>query len=534
MTTEHDVRPSTTGSRAPARAWLTLLAVALGIMVVQIDATVVTVANPVIAADLGAGPEGIQWVTTAYLLVLAGLLIPAGTVADRVGLKRAFLVAIAGFSVASLLCGLAGSVEWLIAARVLQAVFAALLGPSGLGLIRAAFPESALPRAIGVFGAVTALALAGGPMLGGVLVEYAGWPWVFFVNLPFGVVGVVVAALVVRGSAARGRDPIDVPGAVSLTAAMVSVVWAVSGAQTHGWVSVHTAAFGLAGLALLGAFVAIERRSPHPMVPLGLFRNRSFTVGCVLNVLTMVAFFAVLYYLTFYLQGVRDTSAVMTGVALLPLTAVFTVASPLAGWVTGRLGTRVTVVTGAVLTAASLALLLRLSVDSGTVTLAVPLVLAGFGAGLMLVPAIGAIVGNAPVERAGVASGIQQSMQQLGSTLGVAVFGSLLGSTVASSFPGALRAAFGGGTVAERLGGDPALLSTIPLGFDAAAQQGLTDRLAGAGTAPEEVRRVVAGVTEVAHRTFLDGVHTVYAVGIGLAVVAGLLALLVRDAPPAE
>ena len=193
------------------RAWLSLLAVALGVMVVQVDGTVVAIANPAIAADLGAGLDGISWVTTGYLLVLAGLMIPAGTIADKVGYKKAFLVGTAGFALASLLCGLSSSIGMLIGARVLQATFAALLAPAGLAVLRAAFPPEKLSMAFGVFGAVSAVALAGGPILGGVLVEYASRPWAFFVNLPLGVIAVVVGALVIRDVAPGRASPLDIP-----------------------------------------------------------------------------------------------------------------------------------------------------------------------------------------------------------------------------------------------------------------------------------------------------------------------------------
>lgn len=514
------VEAGSTQVRAPARAWWSLLAVALGIMVVQIDGTVVSVANPAIAADLGAGPAGIQWVTTGYLLVFAGLLIPAGTVADRIGRKRAFLIGVGGFSLASLLCGLAGSVELLIGARVLQAVFAALLGPAGLALVRAAFPPAALPRALGVFGAVTAAALAGGPMLGGVLVEYASWPWVFFVNLPFGAVGVAVGARVLRESLPDTAEPLDRAGAVTLTAAMLGVVWAVSNAQDAGWLSASTLGAGVAGLALVALFVVIERRSAHPMVPLSLFRDRSFSVGCVLMVVTMLAFFAILFYLTFFLQGVQGRSAVMTGVALLPLTAVFTAASPLAGWATGAWGNRRTLLAGAACTVASLLWLLTVDATTGVGALAPALLLAGFGVGFMLVPAIGVVVGSAPVDKAGVASGIQQSAQQLGGTLGIAVFGSVIASVVSARLPGALDAALGGGPAAARLAADPSVRQGVALGFDPATRDAVEDAVGP---------RAADLVARAAHDTFLAGLDTVFVVAAAATVVAAGLALMVRD-----
>ncbi|NIH80831.1 MFS transporter [Amycolatopsis viridis] len=515
--------------KAPVTAWLSLLAVALGIMVVQLDGSVVSVANPTIATSLHASLEGIQWVTTGYLLVLAGLLIPAGLVADKIGRKKAFLIGIGGFSLASLLCGLSGSIDMLIGARVLQAVFGAMLGPAGLAVLRAAFPPEKLSTAFGWFGSVSAVALAGGPILGGVLVEYASWPWVFYINLPFGIVAVLVGVFVIKESTQRVPQRLDLPGAMSLTLALVTLIWGVTRAQSSGWWSVNTLGFMGLGVVLLIVFLIIENRSKAPMVPLSLFRIRSFSIGCLVTIVTMFAFFAILFYLTFYLQGVQGKSALMAAVALLPLTLVFTVASPVAGAVTGRLGNRGTLLLGAACTTASLLLLLRLGVGSGTVTLAPSLVLAGFGAGFMMIPAIEAIVGSAPVDKAGVASGIQQSTQQLGGTLGIAVFGSLLASVVSAKFGGALAAAFGGDTDAvAQVAGNEQLRKSVELGFPPAVQDALRQQMTQSGLDSGDVQRFVGTVSHAAHETFLSGMHQVFLVAACCAAAAGLLSLLIR------
>ncbi|MEU5836173.1 MFS transporter [Streptomyces diacarni] len=520
-------------TKAPVGAWLSLIAVALGIMVVQIDGTVVAAANPMIATDLHATPGQIQWVTTGYLLVLSGLLIPAGTVADKIGRKKAFLIGVGGFSLASLLCGMSGSIEMLIGARVLQAIFASLLGPAGLAVLKASFPPAKLPAALGVFGAVTAIAMAGGPMLGGALVEYASWPWVFFINLPFGVIGVLVGLTVIKETAQKGTDPLDIPGAVALTAAMVSAVWGITGAQDDGWTSGKTLGFIALGVALLAVFVLIEAKTKHPMVALSLFKDRSVSVGLMLMIVTMLAFFAIVFYLMFYLQGVQGKSAVMAAVSLLPLTAVFTVASPLAGWATGKLGVKGTLVLGAVLLFGALMLFRRIEVDTSGWVLAPPLVLSGFGAGFMLVAAIQAIVGNAPVEKAGVASGMQQSMQQLGGTLGIAIFGSVLASAVSSKYPDAVRDEVAGkGNAIDVVADNDGVHESVALGFPPSAQDAIKEKLAQGDGMPTGA--FVDAVTRVAHQTFVDGLHLVFTVSAGLALVAGLLCLLVRNTRPQQ
>ncbi|MCQ8190286.1 DHA2 family efflux MFS transporter permease subunit [Streptomyces rugosispiralis] len=523
--------------KASAGAWFSLIAVALGIMVVQIDGTVVAAANPKIASDLNATPGQIQWVTTGYLLALSGLLIPAGTVADKIGRKKAFLIGVGGFSLASLLCGMSGSIEMLIGARVLQAVFASLLGPSGLAVLKASFPPAKLPAALGIFGAVTAVAMAGGPMLGGVLVEYANWSWVFYINLPFGIIGVLVGLIVIKESAQRGSEPLDIPGAIALTAAMVSAVWGITGAQDDGWASGKTLGFIGLGAVLLAVFVLIEARTEHPMVALSLFKDRSVSVGLLLMVVTMLAFFAIVFYLMFYLQGVQGKSAIMAAVSLLPLTAVFTVASPLAGWATGKLGVKGTLLLGAVLLFGALVYLRQIEVDTSGWALAPPLVLSGFGAGFLLVAGIQAIVGNAPVEKAGVASGMQQSMQQLGGTLGIAIFGSLLASSVSSRFPDALRDEFAGkgGSAVDVMADNNGVHESVALGFPPSARDAVKEQLVqGGGMRADDLNSFVDTLTRVAHQTFVDGMHLVFTISAGLTVVVGLLSLLVRNVKPQQ
>ncbi|SDS04380.1 drug resistance transporter, EmrB/QacA subfamily [Brevibacterium sandarakinum] len=519
MTEPHDSNPiADTGQRVTRRSWLTLLAVALGIMVIQLDGTIVSVANPSIAADLEATPAQIQWVTTGYLLVFAGLLIPAGTVADRLGHKRLFLIGVGGFTLASLLCGLSISVEMLISGRVLQAVFAAAIGPAGLALIRTAFPADALPRALGVFGAVTAAALASGPLLGGALLAVGSWNLVFLVNLPFGLLAVGVGARVLRHSPPQSRERLDLAGAATLVASMVAVIWGITAIQDNGWTT-GTIGFLIGGLVLLAAFIAIESRVSRPLVPLTLFRDRTFAIGCVLSVVTMFVFFAIMFYLTFFFQGVQSKTAVATGLAMLPLTAIFTIASPLAGWTTERLGSRGTVLIGAGAITASLAILLGLDTDSSVLSLAPALLLAGAGAGFLLVPAINLVVGSAPEEKSGVASGIQQATQQLGGTLGIAVFGSIISTLVAQTFAQAVQATNAPTEVAGDLGSDGGLLESIALGFPMGAQEQLREQLGG---------QLAGEVTQAAHLTFLNALDTVFTVAIITVLAAALLSLFIK------
>ncbi|WP_167475485.1 MFS transporter [Nocardia arthritidis] len=523
---------SSTAQRAeqiPARAWLTLIAVIVGALVFQLDGIVVGVANPGIAAGLRAGPAGIQWVNTAQLLALAGLAIPAGTLADRFGRKRMFLLGVGGFTAASLLCGLAPSIEVLIGGRVLQGACGALLLPAALGSIRAAFPPGRLPTALGVFGSAVALVLTVAPPLAGALVEKAGWSWAFFAGVPFGVAGVVLGALVMTDQPPGETPPLDLPGAAAATLGITALVWAFTGAQQAGWASARTIGFAAASLLLLIGFVVLQRISPHPLIPLGLFRSRSFTIGLVLLALALAAMSAVTFFLMFFLQGVQGKGGFAATVALLPLTVVLIVSPSIGGLLTQRLGARTTLLLGAACYAVAFAFLLRLTADSGAVDVGLPLALAGFGNGLLTVSAMEAILGGVPAAHTAAAAGVKEAVGEIGGTIGIAGFGTLLGSVVGFVLPGALRGTLGDTALTELLMADHSLRADVELGFAPAARDALLGRLIETGIPADAAARAAAAVTAAAHRAFVDGMHAVYAVCVGAAILASLLALLLRD-----
>ncbi|MFI1913090.1 MFS transporter [Nocardia sp. NPDC020380] len=521
-------RSGTAKSGAPLSAWLTLAAVAVGTLVVLIDGMAVMVAMPAIAEDLHASPAGIQWVGNAQLLALAGLTIPAGTLADRMGRKKAFLLGVGGFALCSLLCGLAPSIGLLLAARVVQGAFGALLMPAGLAAIRAAFPERRLPAAVGVLGSVAAVAAACGPLLGGVLVQHGSWRWTFFVNVPFGIVGVAVGVWVMTESAVRVYKRMDLAGAASSTIAIVAGVWAITDAQDHGWNSPRTIGLGMVGVLAFATFIVVERHVRNPMVPLGLFRNRSFTAGLALLTLTVSVLSAVIFYLMFFLQGAQGRNETAAAVALLPLTVVYAVSPLIGGVLVQKIGARTTLVIGAVCNAVAMTLMLRLTVDSGFAISAPPLALIGVGVGFLLVGSVDAVLAGTPVDKAGVTAGVKESVQQLGGTLGVAISGTVLMTLVGARFPAAARNALAG-TPAAGLADDHAVQQQVALGFPEASQQALGRSLEQSGTPPDQAHHLVDTLTDVAHRTFTDSLHVVYGAGICVAVLAALLALLVRN-----
>jgi EmrB/QacA subfamily drug resistance transporter len=522
------------GDRAARRAqaqgnpWLTLVAVALGVMMVGLDGTVVGVANPTIAADLDASLAGLQWVTNGYLLALAVLLILGGKLGDRFGRKKVFIIGIVGFAITSLGCALSPSIGALIFFRVLQGVAGALLMPNTLALIRAAFPPSELNRAVGIWGGSSALAVASGPIIGGLLVEHVSWESIFLLNLPLGLLATVVAVAWVKESREESHaGGFDVPGVALLSGGLFLLVWALIKAQDKGWGSAYVVLFGLAGVVVLGLFVLREHRAADPLLPLDIFRERSVWAGTLLVIVGFFALFGVLFFIGLYLQNTHGYSPVQTGVRMLPLTAVFVISAPLGGFLTERYGPRPPLILGMLLLVVAFFGLTMLETDTSYNGQWPYFLIIGLSFGLIIVSTTQAIVGNVSVERGGVAGGLQSTAQQLGGVLGTAVFGSIIASSVAGNLADNLAAERVPAPVAAVVSRTGELVSQGVSPADAArAPQELTAGLAQANGG-ELTPEVARAVSDASYGAFMDGLHAAMYVGVGLAVVAALLGLLV-------
>lgn len=504
--------PERRAGRRQGNPWLTLVAAAFGVTMVGLDGTVVSIANPAIATSLHADLAGLQWVTNGYLLALAVSLIIAGRLADRFGRKRLFLAGIVLFAVASALVGLSGSIGMVILWRVVQGFAGAMLQPASLAILRNTFPPHKLNMAIGIWGGSSALSVASGPIVGGLLVQDVSWRWVFFLNIPVGLVALVIGLLVVRES----RDPdaagsFDTPGVVLLAGSMFSLVWGLIKAAERGFGNAIPLGFFAVAVVLGVLFVLRERRAGQPLLPLRLFRSVSLSAAAILVTLGFFALFGALFFLTLYLQQVHGLSPVHAGVELLPLTSVFMVSSPLAGAITARFGPRLPLVLGMLLNAAGLFGLSSLGVDSSYLHLWPWFVLMGFGFGFVIVAGTEAIVGNAPVELAGVAGGLQQTGMQLGGVLGTTVLGTIMATTVGNVLVGRLTSS-----------GTPAPI---------AAQLSATKDYVAQGVAPVPPGApapLAHAITNGSHLAFLDGFHTSLTIGAIVTVVAALGALVVR------
>jgi MFS transporter, DHA2 family, methylenomycin A resistance protein len=438
-----------------------LLALSLGYFMVIVDATIVNVALPDLRADLSTTVSALQWVVDAYVLVFAALLLSGGALADRVGAGRALRGGLLLFVAASVACGLAPGVTALIAARAVQGVGAALLVPASLALLRASYADpSERARAIGIWGAVAGIGAASGPILGGLLVTAASWRAVFFVNLPVGLAAIALLERGVRRVAGNPARALDVPGQLLAVASLAGLTLGLIEIGPRG-VADPLVLGGLGAFAIGGAaFLAVERRSRDPMLPLGLFSDAGFAGANAVGLLINLGFYGQLFVINLYFQQVRGASALGAGLALLPEAGLLTVASIAAGRLAARSGPRRPMLLGLLLGAAGLLGLMVAGEETAYVVLVPPLIAAGFGMALTMPSATTAVIQAAPGDRAGLASGVINASRQTGGVTGVALLGTLVAGPAAFVSGMHLAMATAGGTFL--LGAGVAALTVDP------------------------------------------------------------------------
>ena len=408
--------------------WTALAVVCAGSLMNVLDTTIVGVALPAIQHDLGFGQESLAWVVNAYLLTYGGFLILGGRLGDLFGHRRLFAVAIAGFTLASLACGLATGPAFLLAARAVQGLAGAIASAVALSLVVTLFPEPGeRAKAMGVFGLISAGGGSIGVLAGGVLTGLLSWHWIFWVNVPIGAVVFLASLRVLPAGSARHRGRLDVVGAGLVTAGMVLAVYAINGAGQNGWTSGRTTALLATAVALLAAFATVESRTTDPLVPLRLLRLRSLTAAGVIGLLWAAAMFANFFLTTLYLQQVLGYSALQTGLAVLPSNLIMAVLSVGASArLVARFGVKPPLVSGLLLAATGLALLGRIPVDGHFAVDVLPGgILLGIGAGTALSPLLLAATGDVSPKESGLASGIVNTAIMLGGALGLAVLANL-------------------------------------------------------------------------------------------------------------
>jgi EmrB/QacA subfamily drug resistance transporter len=416
------------------RKWWTLGAVAFALFMIMLDNTVVNVALPAIQRGLGADLAQLEWVVNAYALTFAVLMLTGGKLADLLGRRRIFLVGLASFTAASLACGLAATAGQLIAFRALQGAGAALMMPATLAIISAAFPPRQRGLAFGIWAGVSAMALAIGPLIGGLLTQHIDWSWIFYVNVPVGALAVIAGLVVISESRdTSGEQSLDLPGLLVSGGALFALTFALVEANEYGWTS--TLILGLFGAAVAGLalFVWIESRRRAPMLDLSLFRRRTFTGANIVAFLVTLAMFGVFFFMSLFVQRILDYSPVQAGAIFLPMTLLIIFVAPIAGRLSDKIGSRWLMAGGLSLVGISLMLFSGLDTTSGFWDLVPGLVVGGLGMASTMTPMTAAAMGSVPVAKAGVASGVLNTFRQVGGALGIAVMGAILTSRETSS-----------------------------------------------------------------------------------------------------
>ncbi|HYI20451.1 MAG TPA: DHA2 family efflux MFS transporter permease subunit [Solirubrobacteraceae bacterium] len=455
-----------------------LLLASLASFMTALDTLVVTTALTTIRLDLGASVEQLEWTVNAYNLSFAVLLMTAAALGDRLGRRRMFGAGILFFAIASAACALAPSVGWLIAARALQGVGAALVTTLGLALVSAAFPPERRGGALGIFFAVTGLAVASGPLVGGAIVEGLSWQWIFWLNVPF---GVALAALV-PGWIPESRGPdkaLDLPGLALVTSGLLGVVWGLVRGNPAGWASAEVIGALTAGAALLGAFVAWELRARAPMLPMRFFRSRSFSAGNAAIFFAVASLFCGVFFLAQFLQVALGRGPLGAGLGLLPWTATLFFVAPVAGALVDRLGERPFLVLGPMLQAVGMGwLALIAEADMPYARLIAPLMVAGVGISMSFPAAQNAVVSAVPEDAIGKASGTNMTLRELGGVFGIAIsvafFGAAGGYASPTDFADGFVAAMAVSTVLSLMAAGAGLLlpsrgrlgAPVPAGVD--------------------------------------------------------------------
>ena len=414
----------------PARTnpWIVLVLVCIAQFLVILDATIVNVALPTIQKDLDFSEADLQWIVNAYTLTFGGFLLLGGRAGDLMGRKRVFLAGVVLFTVASALCALAQSDTWLILTRGIQGLGAALVSPAALSIVTATFKEGAeRTKALGVWSAIAVGGGAVGLLLGGILVEYLSWPWIFVINVPVGIATLLLSLRFVPESRdEHAHKSFDVAGATAVTGGLVALVYGIVRSAEAGWGSAEVLGFLTLAVVLLVSFVVIESRSAEPLVRLSIFSVKTVRAGNVAMFVVAAGLFAMFFFNTLYVQRVLGFSPVQAGFAFVPFTAGVIIGAGLSQRLVPALGAREVPVIGAALGAVGLLTFLRLTPDSSYVTDLLPgIMLVSIGMGLVFVPITLIATSGVPVDDAGLASGLFNTSQQIGGALGLALLSTL-------------------------------------------------------------------------------------------------------------
>jgi EmrB/QacA subfamily drug resistance transporter len=490
-----------------AKRWWMLGVTCLSVIVVNLDVTILNIALPTISAALHAGTSDLQWLVDAYLLVLAGVMLPAGMIADRLGRKRLLLAGLAVFLFASLWCALSASAGELIAARALMGLGAGIVFPLSLAVVSAAFGDDERPAAIGILTAAIALALPLGPVLGGLLLQHFSWRSVFWINVPAVCVTLAAGAVLMPESRNPAAPPLDVLGALASAAAVTCLVWGVINGQEHGWTAVSTWLPLTGAVVLLAAFLIRERRSANPVLDPALFRDRRFTWGTAATIAVSVALYGILFVAPQYLQSVLGDDPVSAALRLLPMMGGLLAGGGAAGPLARAVGAKLTVAAGLLTLAVGLIVFSEIHLATSYALVAVGLALCGVGIGVSIGAAMNAVMAAAGGDEAGIGASVNSTLRQVAGAIAVAVLGSVLAGTYARDLRSGLAAVPAG--------------DALPAGVSASARSSIAEAVQIASRLPSggPALRAAAGTA------FVHGMSAVMLICAAIVGVAALTSL---------
>lgn len=491
-----------------AKRWIGMAFIGLSVTVISLDNTILNIALPTITAEFGATLSEQQWIVDGYVLVFAALLLTMGTFGDRIGRKRALQIGLVLFGLGSVMAALAGSTGALTAARAFMGIAGALMLPATLSIVTATFTPEERPQAIATWAAIFGLGVGIGPVVGGFLVQTAGWHSVFLINLPVIAIALIGGQIYLGETREPNAPPVDIPGVVLSIVGLFALVYAIIEAGVIGWTEPAVlTAFGVA-VAFIGAFVWWELRTPHPMLPMGFFRNPAFTAANITLTMLTFALFGVVFFVPQFLQSILGYGASTAGLMILPLAVVLTFVSSRSAIVSRRLGTKRTVALGIAMAGSAflyMSLIYRPGLDY------FPWILLGqifqaSGIGLAISPATTAIMSSVPVAKAGVGSAMNDTTRQLGGALGVAVFGTIAGGIYRS----------GVGTLQGAVSPETYVLVTNSI------QAALSEPVR-ASVSPETYDLIVT----TARQSFVDGMTRAFFIGAVMMFITAAFALVV-------
>ena len=470
MTQEHAGLSADAPAAAPApvsaAAWWVLVAVGVGTFMSALDGSAVSVAVPVMRRSLHASVAGIEWVVIIYLLVVSGTLLMFGRLGDLRGYKNTYLLGFVVFVSGSMLCGLAPNEAVLIAMRGFQALGAAMLFACSPAILIGAFPPHRRGQVLGLQGTFTYLGLTAGPVLGGLLAKNFGWPAIFYINVPIGLAAIVLSwRFVSKDSGIGDAERFDFPGAATFLVSLVALTLALDQGSGWGWLSAATLGLLVVSVIGMGVFIAIERRSPSPMLDLSLFGDRTFSASTAAAMLNYVAIYTVVFLMPFYLESGRGLPVDQAGLLLGVLSLTMAVTAPLSGSLSDRIGTRPLVVTGMLLLAAGTAFLAFLGPSAPLFAVGLALALVGLGTGVFVSPNNSALLGAAPLHRRGIASGVLAEARNVGMVLGVGLAGAVFTSLLQGAAPGPHPVFFGAMTASFLVASGIAVLGAVVAAF---------------------------------------------------------------------